>query len=216
MAKAPFERVFSLIDRKKLFLKVAKEQIEVIIKNTRGELFHFKPHSIDKELSMLGDLLDGSVRDYEKVTVLFYVDKERYFVNTRVKKNEEGVRILNDPQFYRLNRRTAFRVQVPAVVELSYQIYSIRNIEMNRKASVLEFSSTGARIYWTGDSKLSKGTILKGVLQWGKGKSLPVDGMVVHSPEKGIYALRFVSLNSILVNRLKMLSVEIQQAIHFK
>ena len=81
---------------------------------------------------------------------------------------------------------------------------------------VVDVSATGAKIAWVGETRLTKGTILKGALQWGKGKVLPVDAIVIHSPLKGTFGLRFVNLNTSIQNRLKMLVIEIQQTIHFK
>lgn len=216
MEKPPFERVFSLIDRRKLLQRAAKEKIQIILKSTSGKISEFKIQSHDADFNLEGQVIGEPFRDFDKVTALFYIDKERYFLTTRIKKKVGYYQLLNDPQFFKFNRRNAFRITVPTSIELSYHIQSIRNIEVNKKVSVMEFSSTGARLFWPGESKLSKNTVVKGVLQWGKGKTLPVDCSVVHTPEKGIYGVRFVNLQASTVNRLKMLSIEIQQTIHFK
>ncbi len=214
--KAPFERVFSLIERKKLLQRAAKEKVRIILKNSSGKISEFKIQSHDSDCNLEGQVIGNDLKDYEKVTALFYVDSERYFLTTRIKKKTGFFQLLNDPQFFKFNRRAAFRVKVPTSIELSYHVQSIRNIEVNKKISVLEFSSTGARLFWPGDSKLSKNTIIRGLMQWGKGKTLPVDCSIVHTPEKGVYGVRFVNLQTVTQSRLKMLSVEIQQTIHFK
>ena len=215
MVKAPFERVFSLVDRRRLLQRVIKDKVKVLLKTPNGHVMEFKTKNLDEGFNLNGQIIGGTLNDYEKITALFYVDKDRYFLRTRIKKKKEYFQILNDPQLYRLNRRTAFRTQVPASFDLSYYVQTIRNIEINKKMTVLEFSSSGARLFWRSSTKLSKGTLLKGYLQWGSGKTIPVDCAVIHSPEVGLYGIRFVNLSSITLNRLKMLSVEIQHAIHF-
>lgn len=215
MAKPPFERVFSLIERKKLLQRVAQEKTKILLKSPKNEVFEFRPSGIENGSHLTGTVTGALVRDFDKVTALFYVGQERYFMTTRIKKNGEQFLLLNDAQFYRFNRRQAFRIQVPTSLEVSFYISTVRNIEINKKVPVIEFSSGGARIFWEGDRRLSKGTLIRGSLQWSKGKVLPVDAHVIHSPDKGIFALRFVNLNTVLSNRLKMLSVEIQQALYF-
>jgi len=216
MPKAPFEKIVSKIERKKILQKAVEEHISVIIKNYRGQIFRFKAIMADSQGNAIGEISNSTeLKDFEKITALFYVDKERYFLITRLKKRDDFWVILNDTQFFKFNRRAAFRVQIPARVEMSYHISTIRNIEINKKVGILEFSSGGMQIYWPSEMKIVNGTHLKGALQWGKGKVLPLEAHVVHSPDQGIFGLRFVNLTSVARNRLKMLSVEIQQAIYF-
>ncbi len=217
MAKEPFERVFSLIERKKLLSRVAKEQKKIILKNTESDVFEFHPVVIDlKTNDLMGHIKGGHPKPVEKVVAMFYVDKDRYFMTTLLKKMDGHSLLISDPQFFKFNRRSAFRVELSADLEVSFFINAIRNIEMNRTVNVVDVSATGARISWVGETRLTKGTILKGALQWGRGKVLPVDAMVIHSPIKGTFGLRFINLNTSIQNRLKMLVVEIQQTIHFK
>ncbi|PIS10576.1 MAG: hypothetical protein COT73_08575 [Bdellovibrio sp. CG10_big_fil_rev_8_21_14_0_10_47_8] len=214
--KAPFERIFSLIERKKILQRVAKEGAKVLLKSTKGEIQTFQTAYFDKSGDLFGFIKEPHrMRDFEKITALFYVDKDRYFITTRLKNKSPHWVLLNDAQFFKFNRRTAFRIHVPVGLEASFYVSTIRNIEINKKAPLIEFSSGGGRIYWPHGVKLAKGTILKGAIQWGKGKVLPVDATVVHSLGDGIWGLRFVNLTASSQNRLKMLSVEIQQTIHF-
>jgi hypothetical protein len=214
-AKPPFERVFSLIERKKLLQRVAKEKTKVLIKTPKNEVFEFRAFGVDASFNLEGQLSGGEVREYDKVTALFYVAQDRYFITTRIKKKDGFHILLNDAQFYKFNRRSAFRVHLPESLEVSYYVSTIRNIEINRKVHVIEFSSGGARIQWVGEKRLANGTQLKGALQWGKGKVLPVEAVVVHNPQPGVYGLRFMNMTTVTMNRLKMLSIEVQQAIHF-
>ena len=217
MAKEPFERVFSLIERKKLLTKVAHEKKKIILKNTDGEVFEFFPAYIDPKSFDITGLVTGlDPKKKEKVVAMFYVDKDRYFMTTVLQKNENHWVLFSDQQFFKFNRRSAFRVEIPKDLEVSFFVNTVRNIELNRNVEMVEISATGAKILWVGETRLAKGTMLRGALQWGKGKVLPVEASVIHSPIKGAFGIRFINLNSILQNRLKMLVIEIQQTIHFK
>ncbi len=216
MSKAPFERVFSLIERKKILSKVAKEKIRVLLKGANNEVMELKVSEMDSQGNLQGAILGKTPKDFEKVTALFYIGRERYFLTTKIKKkSEDRWLLLNDTQLFRFNRRNAFRVFVPPGVDLNFFVSTVRNIEINKKVNVLDFSSGGARLHWYSDKKLPVGTQIKGVLQWGNGKILPIEATIVHSPETGIYGVRFVRMSSVTLNRLKMLSVEIQQEINF-
>lgn len=215
MEKSPFERVFSLVDRRKLLQRAAKEEIQIVLKNSSGKISEMKVQGYDKDFNLEGSVAGHPLNDFDKVTALFQIDGDRYLLTTRVKKKLGYYLLLNDVQFFKFNRRAAFRIKVPTSLQLTYQIQSMRNIEINKKVSVIEFSSRGARFYMP-EGKLSKGAVMKGALEWGKGKTIPVDSVMVHSPEKGIYAVRFANLKAATENRLKMLSIEIQQTIYFK
>jgi hypothetical protein len=217
MVKAPFERIFSFAERKKILHKIAKENLKVIIKGPQNKVLELKAEEIDSAFNLSGNLNENpnNFKDFEKVTALFHVDRERYFLTTRLKIKKDKWVLLDDQQFYKFNRRSAFRVDIPKKFPILFQVSSIRNIEVNKKAAVIEFSTTGARLQSTGDVRFSTGATLKGSLQWGKDKALLIDALVIHSPEKNIYGVRFINLNSATVNRLKMLSIEIQQTIYF-
>ncbi len=213
MAKSPFERVFSKIDRKKILQGVIKEKAKIFLKNAKNKLYQFQPSYVDEALNLYGYIVGEEPKDFEKVTALFYYNKERYFITTRTKKKDGVWGLLSDQQFYRLNRRTAFRIQIPVSQEITFYISAIRNIEINRELRVVEISSGGARIYWNNPRRVAVGSVLKGSLQWGKGKILPVDAAIVHILEDGLFGLKFVHLSPSTHNRLKLLCLEIQMDI---
>lgn len=212
MKKSPFERVYSLIDRKKLFQKVVDSKIKIHLKNKSGEIILMTATRIDSKADIFGHLPANAFRSGEKVTALFYVGGERYFLNTRVfNKNTEWI-LANDPQFFKFNRRNAFRIRVPKSQEISFHVSAIRNIEVHKKCEVLEFSTGGAKIHWNSLKPLAVNAFLKGVLQWGKGKILPLEATIVHNRGEGIYGIRWANLSAVTTNRLKLLSVELQVA----
>lgn len=217
MPKAPFERIFSLSERKKVLAKVLKDKVKIVVKTNNNLVFEVRAEDMNSAFDLSG-ILRGqplpSARVFDKVTVLFYVGDDRYFMTTQFKLDGTKWKITNSPHLYKFNRRSAFRITLNSKTEVLYQLFSVRNIEMNRKAKVIEISSSGARLQFLGESKFSNGTTLKGTLQWGKGKLLSVDALIIHSPGKNVYGVRFINLSGTTMNRLKMLSVEIQQELY--
>jgi hypothetical protein len=193
-----------------------KEETKILIKNSKQEVFEFLLQHLDESGNIEGQVLKPKFRDLDTVTALFKIDSDRYFLTTRLKRKDGKWILLSSTHLYKFNRRSAFRVMVPLSLELIFLVQSIRNIEVNRKVKVLEFSSSGARVHWFNDKGVSKGTLIKGVLQWGRGKILPIEASLVHNSGEGICGLKFVNLNGVVQNRLKMLSIEIQQTIHFQ
>lgn len=217
MPKAPFERIFSLSERKKILANVLKDKVKIIVKIDKNLVFEVKAEELNSAFDLSGVLRGQevpSVRNFDKVTILFHVENERYFMTTQFKLDGTKWSIVSSPHVYKFNRRSAFRVHIPEKTEVVFQIFAVRNIEMNKKARIIEMSSNGARMKFLGETRFSSGTILKGTLQWGKGKLLPVDALIVHSPAKNTYGVRFVNLTGTTMNRLKMLSVEIQREIY--
>ncbi len=210
MAKSPFERIFSKVDRKKILQGAIKQKIQIFLKNSKNQLFQFRATHVDDSLDIHGYIEGPEPRDFEKITALFYLNKERYFITTRAKKKDGVWSLLSDQQFYKLNRREAFRIQIPVSHDVTYYISTIRNIEINQQVRIIEISSGGARIHWRNPRRLSIGSVMKGSIQWGKGKLLPVDASVVHIMEEGIFGLKFVHMSPSTINRLKLLCLETQ------
>jgi hypothetical protein len=210
MAKSPFERVFSKIDRKRILQGVIKEKIKVYLKNSKNQLFLFRATYVDDQLNLHGYVEGEEPKDFEKVTALFYLGKERYFITTRVKKKDGVWGLMSDQQFYRLNRRAAFRIHIPISHDMTLYISTIRNIEINQKLRIIEISSGGARVHWLNPKRLAVGSIMKGSIQWGQGKLLPIDAQLVHILNDGMFGLRFVHMSPSTQNRLKLLCLETQ------
>jgi hypothetical protein len=215
MTKKPFERVFSLIERKKILRRVSLEKISVLIKVGESQVYEFKVTGIDSSFNLDGFAVGYNPRDFQRVTALFYVDKERYLLNTRLRKMDSGLKLLSDSQFFRFNRRSAFRISIPARIEIFLFVESIRNIEVQRKLPIIEVSTGGARIHWSNNRRLAPGTPISGYLQYGKGSPIPIKAVVAHALGADLYGIRFVHLTTGTLNRLKVLSVQIQQEIHF-
>lgn len=218
MPKSPFERIFSLTERRKILSKAVQDKSAVVVKSVSQKIAQLKVEAVDLNLSISGknpNLSKIGFRDFEKVTILLYQNNDKYFINGKIKLNQDQWTLVIEPQFYRLNRRNSFRILLPEKIDLNFQINQIRNIEVNKQCRLLEFSTGGCRVVFPSEMKLSNGSIVKGFLQFGPGKILSINALVVHSPKPRVFGFKFINLNSVTLNRLKMQSIEIQQAIHF-
>lgn len=189
-----------------------------ICKFADGDVVHFLPRSITQE-SHLDGILSKRMMDSAKtrnITVMFHCGKDRYFLNTRLVRVPGGWRLKNCGDFYRLNRRGSFRVLIPASIQLSFNIISASDELCMTTARLVEFSAGGAQIRWPGNTQgIRKGSLLKGNLIWFRGKSVPVTAEVKHQMKPGIFGISFLFADSVQANRLKLMSIELQQMVNF-
>jgi hypothetical protein len=215
--KQPFERILSLIDRKKIFLDIISQKIPVVIKLGDGKLISFRGINLTSEGHMEGLLNEKGVGPAKQrnVTVFFYLKKDRFFLNTKLLKNNLGWRILNATDFYKLNRRESYRIDVPDNLTINFQVTNAGGTPCNVTARVVEFSAGGARIRWPGNPIIKRGHILKGTWIWMKGKQFSVNALVKHQPVQGIFGLEFIEMDAVQMNRMKVLSIELQQMVNY-
>lgn len=196
-----------LTDREPFVCKLADETV-----------LHFLPRSITQE-SHLEGVLNKRLLDSAKtrnVTVMFHCGKDRYFLNTRIVRVPTGWRLKNCGDFYKLNRRGSFRVEVPASIQLGFNVISASGELCMTTARLVEFSAGGAQIRWPANaSTIKKGSLLKGNLIWFRGRTVPVTAEVKHQMKPGIFGVSFLFSDSVQANRLKLMSVELQQMVNF-
>lgn len=216
-SKQPFERILSLIDRKKIFLDLISNKIPIIVKLSDGKLLSFRGINLTSEGHLEGLLNEKGLgaSKQKTVVVFFYVKKDRYFVNTKLIKNNLGWRILNATDFYKLNRRDSYRIEIPDSIQISFQATNAGGTPCNITTRVIEFSAGGARIRWPGNPAIKRGQVLKGTWLWLKGKQFPITALVKHQPVQGVYGIEFIEMDTALSNRLKVLSIELQQLVNY-
>lgn len=215
--KKPFERILSLVDRKRIFLEAITKRVPIIVKLNDGKLLSFRGLNLTAEGHMDGLVNEKSLVGSKQrvVTVFFYVKKDRLFLNTKLVKTDLGWRILNATDFYKLNRRESFRIDIPENIQINFHVTSAGGIPCNVSTRVIEYSAGGARVRWTTLPQIKKGFVLKGNLIWLKGKQFTISALVKHQPSAGIWGLEFVELDSVQTNRLKVLSIELQQMVNY-
>lgn len=221
--RPPFERILSLVDRKKLFSRALSAQQPMACKFADQTLLFFQPKFITPEGHLEGDLnrsLPVSVKSRAAI-VFFYVGRERFFINSKLIRTVIGWKLANCTDFYKLNRRESFRVETPDNIAISFHVTQVTGFDQqtsqkcNVTARVTEFSSGGAKVRWFGSPALSKGATIKGQLVWLRGKEIPLQAVVKHQTRDGLFGLQFLGLDSVQNARLRMLSIELQQLVNF-
>ena len=216
--KQPFERILSLLDRKRFFSQLVTGKGALILKINDGSLLSFRGLQVSKEGHLDGLLNEKAMKGAQQrvAVVFFYSGRDRYFLNTKVVKLPSGLwRILNSTDFYRLNRRDAHRTMVPESVAIYFSVSAISGIPVKLQVRVSDFSASGALIRWAGSQSLSKGDVLKGKLIWLKGKEVPLYANVLHRTRDGAFGIEFTRMDSLQANRLRILSIELQQLVNY-
>lgn len=213
MKPSPFERVLSLKERKEHFALLCSHKSQIIVKSTTNEVGVFTPTMVDKNGDLLGYFRPKSPwkRELNTVNALFYKKSDRYFIKTKLQKLRSQWKLQMSSEFFKLNRRNAFRVQIPTRMDLYFVIGSIRNIEFKKRVRIREISSQGARIEWPFETSPQKNSILRGYIDWGKVRNFEIEAQLIHQPDKEQWGVKFVNMDSVTHNRLKLLCVEVQQ-----
>ena len=216
MVKCPFERVASLIDRKKILEKSLSSRSKILIKTIDGKVGYYQPMYQFEDGALEGQSYEGmnfSGKE-QKIITLMNIAKDRYFMNTTLSKTQHGWKLHNSSEFFMLNRRIGFRVSVPVDAGLQLKLTHVGGAAINRSISIVELSVSGTRIYLPEEVKFKKNVVLRGTIEWKKTRNLPIEIQLVHSIGEGIWGAKFINKDSLTSNRLKMLSVEIQQSIY--
>jgi hypothetical protein len=144
--KQPFERILSLLDRKKILAKLLSEKSELYIKHLDGHLSLMKVRNINADGCIFGDWMTDKMNSpLKSLVAFFYVSKERYFIKTDMQASGNSWALMPTTQFYRLNRRTHYRVEIPPSVVMTFYIQSLRDTEVGKAVRVLDFSAGGRK-----------------------------------------------------------------------
>jgi hypothetical protein len=215
--KEPFERIISLVDRKKILKKALSEDKQVICRTADGSMTPFIPLRVTDDGHLEGKLVERTSSKAKTRTAIlfFYCGKDRYFISTKMVKQEHLWRAYISIEFYKLNRRQSYRTAVPTNARLSFYVTKVDSQICQVMARIVEFSMGGAQIRWFGSPSLAKGSNLKGKIVWFRNKEISVNAIVKHKLKDGIVGIQFTNLDSVQINRLKLMSVELQQFVNY-
>lgn len=230
MARSPFEKVRSLVERRKLFETLLNERSDILCKGEDESLFHFKPTVLAGDAVMEGwfSAIEKNPTGNTKVLGNFAVGNEKYFFHAPLKvSGEEGSFEVNCDVF-RLQRRASLRLQIPASFGMYIAITEFQGKTMYTVAHIADVSAGGARIFFSevyaasaGTSKdpgLRPGDKFKCVLRTSSKRNLDLYAVVKHS-QKSVFhdeiieqfGIEFVDLTPLLQNRLLGMTMDLQQ-----
>ncbi len=231
MAKIPFEKIRSLVDRRKLFEALLREQTEILCKGDDESLFHLKPISIVGDNLIHGwmDPIESLPKSDTEVLANFSVGLERFFFHAPMKIINEEASFQINCDVYRLQRRSSLRLAMHSSYEVYMAITGFNSKPVYTVAQVADLSAGGARLFFSdvdspiqaGNSKpidLKVGNQFKAVLHLGQKKTLDVQCEVKHI-QQGVhrgavteyYGVEFVDLTPTLKNRLLSMTMDLQR-----
>lgn len=232
MTKTPFDKIRSLVERRKLFEQVIAQQGEITCKGSDESLFLFKPTAMVE-----GDFVQGTIVSIEKMPSVktdlvgnFAVGTDRYFFTGVFASNgTQGAMNVNCDIFL-LQRRASFRLSVRPQLGLFMAVIEFQGTPLYLIAHVADISAGGAKVYFgeshstsgiTGTSKdpgLKAGSRFKAVIHPPSGKNLEVLCEVKHVQRSVVndqmvdqFGVEFVGLDHRVKNRLMAMTMDLQQ-----
>ncbi len=231
MGKTPFEKVRSLVERRKIFETLLHEKTEILCKGDDETLFHLHPISIVSDSHIHGwmELIDGLPQKDCDIIGNFTVGSERYFFQTSLKVADGEAGFLINSDVFRLQRRSSIRLHVNPIYEMYLAITEFKGGAVYSIAQLADVSAGGARIFFSDlDSPIQASNSktlnlqlkdrFKAILHLGSKKSLEVYCEVKHS-QQAIYrgsvvehfGIEFVDLSPAVKNRLLALTMDLQK-----
>lgn len=215
--KSPFEKVKSNLEAKRIYERLAAENIEFYCKGENA-FFTFQSQTFDTEQGLRGQVLvnEGESPVHERVIVNFTVESDRYYtVSEFLPSGSEGLLIFSGP-LYRLERREHYRVSLPESMQRDCNIINCAGKTVFVAAVILDISAGGARLQVL-KGKLpgcENGQTLRAVLHLKKKWKIELDVEVRHllpGQRTDVLGVRFIPANPAQGRQLVSVVMELQR-----
>ncbi len=231
--KEPFEKIRSLVERRKLFQSLVDTLGEIHCKGDGDALFTFVPVAPDNKKLILGPevLAFGALKQTHPIAegqlVLghFSVEPDRYFLKGTMRSSPKGeghVFELNaESEIFKLQRRKTFRVQLPSSFPIYFKIKTCDRKSLDLDIKVADLSAGGMRVY-SPDYELpfKDGTEVVGTLYPPSSRAVDLVAVVKHIRSAVIdnkllpqFGVEIVNPSPTLKNRLISLTLDFQHRI---
>ncbi len=233
MAKSPFEKVRSLVERKKLFIALLAERSEVVCKGEGEELFVFQPTEIVSESLLQGHMTSVDKIPDKDMEIIgnFSVAGEKYFFTSQFKIMPlQGAIFHLSCDVFKLQRRGSLRLHIPSSLGIHLAITEFSGKAIYSVAQIADVSAGGARIFFSdlaspvplaNNSKtpeLRPADKFKAILHLGTKRSLEVKAEVKHV-QQAVHlghivdhiGIEFIESTQALRNRLLAMTMDVQQ-----
>lgn len=233
----PFEKIRSLVERRKYFEELIRRKDAVVCKDDRDQLFSFFPTQMMNDSVVRGrcTAIDSMPVKSSQVIANFAIGEEKFFFQgpmTLLASTDE-VSIVIDSDLYKLQRRTHIRFQIEPEIRLHLVITKYHNKAVYIETQVSDISAGGVRIHFSQfpihshpgiatahNPGLRQGDKFHAVIHPPSGKTLEVVCEVKHQLQSAVkgdemdqYGCEFVELTPLLKNRLLALSMDLQKKI---
>ncbi len=224
MEKEPFEKVRSLVERKKILESLVREKNQVVCKGTDESLFYFQPSSIIGSSAIVGTTKAITRIPKKNVEIVgnFVVDSDRFFFKGPLNVNGGIYQLPLTVAIFKLQRRIAVRVKVPSSYPIAINVYKVNEVSSLVATRVLDLSAGGVRIKVVEpkSARFNVGDQLSIAVHPSQGRVLELGAVIKHVLQAGSgaraelhYGCEFVTSSTVTKNRLLALSLELQQKI---
>jgi len=234
--KTPFEKIRSLVERRKYFQELIQRQEVIVCKDERDHLFSFLPKEIleDNELKGSCVAIDSLPDKNGNIIGNFGIGEEKFFFHgpMTLQNNNEAILAI-DCDLFKLQRRTHVRLQVEPEVRLHLIITKYKGRSTYIEAQVTDISAGGVRLHFpefpihshpgiatAQNPGLRAGEKFTAVVHPPSGKTIEVVCEVKHQIQSAIlgdeidqYGCEFVELTTLVKNRLLAMSMDLQKKI---
>lgn len=234
--KTPFEKIRSLVEKRKYFQELIQRQEAIVCKDDRDHLFSFMPKKIVDESELKGTCvaIDSLPDKNGNIIGNFGLGEEKFFFHgPMTMQNSSEVTLSIDCDLFKLQRRTHVRLQIEPEVRLHMIITQYKGRSTYIEAQVSDISAGGARIHFpefpvhshpgiatARNPGLRAGEKFMSVVHPPSGKTIEVMCEVKHQLQSAIlgdemdqFGCEFVELTPLVKNRLLAMSMDLQKKI---
>jgi hypothetical protein len=234
--KTPFEKIRSLVERRKFFSELIERKEPIICKDDRDHLFSFMPQEIvgDEQLKGTCRAIDSLPEKSGDVIGNFSLGEEKFFFHGQMQWKGNGEAWIEvECEVFKLQRRTHVRLQLEPELRLHVIITKYKGKATYIEAQASDISAGGVRLHFSGfpihshpglatahDPGLRTGERFTAVIHPPSGKTIEVICEVKHQLQSAIqgdeidqYGCEFVELSQLVKNRLIAMSMDLQRKI---
>lgn len=232
MSKSPFEKVRSLVERRKLFEALLIEQTEILCKGEDESLFNFKPIALVSDSLLQGYMTAIEKTPQQDLDALgnFSVGVDRYFFKApfKIMGDEAAFHVACD--VFQLQRRATMRLHPHQDLGVYLALTEFQNKPIYTIAQIADISSGGARIFFSQVASpipastrmenpgLRQGDRFRCVLHLSDNKTLDLMAEVKHI-QQAVHlgaivdhlGVEFVDFTPVVKNRLMAMTMDLQQ-----
>lgn len=227
MSKLPFEKVRSLIERRKLFEQLIRAGGEIVCKG-EDSLFKLKPTQIQTGTSLQAEIEAIDVAPQEDLSAIgnFAIEADRYFFSGPLKIRGTQAELPLNCDVFRLQRRATLRITLSPQMGLFIAMTEFQERPVYVTVMVADISAGGARIYFGDlssqgqqkDPGLKSGSRFKAVIHPPSTRNIDVLCEVKHLHQSVLnqeavtqYGIEFIEQTQAQKNRLIALTMDLQR-----
>lgn len=221
--KAPFEKVRSNIEKKRIFERMAASQGKIVLKDAQDRMFDFHCVSLSQEgaVGVLDPKHPQTSAQNLEILGQFQIEEDRYFINGKMAILGDQVVVSMEGEVFKLQRRSNFRIALPPSLPMYANITQIAGKPAALEVRLADMSAGGCRIYFPeGGPNLASGVEIQIVLHPPSGRDFDFKAVIRHTQSvvykneiQAQYGIEFLEIPRATHQRLTSLVMDLQHRI---